>query len=424
VIFQANNASGSFLWTTDGTSAGTQLVSSLVQVTSQNSVVMNGMLYFGGQLAPVVNATSGQLWRTDGTSAGTQQVTNLSTGVAFTAADFLNAVPGHVLFEFCSSGPPSSCALYSSDGTAAGTSQISPDPADGGGFVFGNRMVYSVTTATANILRVTDGTTQGTVDLLSAPLTVAPAYAGSFALVQGQVLFTRQDPVLGPSVWRTDGTVAGTQLVADVDPGTSTQSVPFGFTVVGNSVIFTAYVPSTGAEIYAMNVTGPNAADDYATASVAAPLQIPVLANDGSLPSPLNPGSVVITAQPTKGSVSVDPTSGVVTYTQTAGTGGSDQFSYTVADTLGNVSDPATVYVTLAEPVGPRPGTAPTPPPTSPPPASPPPASPPPATSSTSSSHGGGGTEGIFDLGMLVLLCGLKGRKHGRDPSHVAAGIS
>ncbi len=397
VVFRLVEPAGWFLWSTDGTAAGTQRASAAVQPTSIDSVVVNGLLYFGGQPAPVTTASHGQLWRTDGTPAGTTLVADPAPSASYSGVDYFSSVGGHVLFDYCSNGATATCGEYTSDGTAAGTVPMSPDIVPGNYFgiagasaVVGNQIYYGFYTSTTYGLRVSDGTAAGTRDIYAAPVASGDNVL-AFAVVQGHVVFTRRAQGIGPSVWTTDGTAAGTRLVADVDPGTA-QWEPGNYLAVGNQMLFTAYTPQTGVELYALDITRPDASDDAVVTAGSAGTGTPiaVLANDGGIVAPLAPGSVQVTVAPTQGTTSVDPSTGVITYTANAGAGGNDQFSYTVADTRGVTAAPATVYVSIAEPAGPAPGTAPPAPTPTPAPAG----------------QSGGGAFDPATLAALALLAG------------------
>jgi hypothetical protein len=72
---------------------------------------------------------------------------------------------------------------------------------------------------------------------------------------------------------------------------------------------------------------------------------ISVLANDSATaPASLNPASLVITSASANGSAKANAT-GTVTYTPQTGFAGTTSFSYTVRDSLGSTSNPATVTV-------------------------------------------------------------------------------
>ena len=66
------------------------------------------------------------------------------------------------------------------------------------------------------------------------------SHPGSFvALPDDTVLFAADDGVHGRELWRTDGTAAGTAMVADLTPG-PTGSAPRELTVVDGIAYFTA----------------------------------------------------------------------------------------------------------------------------------------------------------------------------------------
>ncbi len=95
-------------------------------------------------------------------------------------------------------------------------------------------------------------------------------------------------------------------------------------------------------------VTPPVAANDSYTISDNTPTALNILANDTDSSGTIVPTSVVITTQPGHGVVSIDPSSGAVTYTPTGGYLGTDSFQYKVSDSLGAVSNIATVSLTVA----------------------------------------------------------------------------
>ncbi len=77
---------------------------------------------------------------------------------------------------------------------------------------------------------------------------------------------------------------------------------------------------------------------------------IDILANDSvTSPATLVAGSVAIGTAPIHGSVSVNPVTGAATYTLNPAfvTAGSDVFTYTVTDSTGTVSAPATVSISI-----------------------------------------------------------------------------
>ena len=90
----------------------------------------------------------------------------------------------------------------------------------------------------------------------------------------------------------------------------------------------------------------PQAGDDFFSIGVGQSILLDVLANDTDIDSTIDPRTIEITASPGFGTVEVNET-GVVRYTADPGFRGTDTFSYTVLDDSGNVSNEATVTVTV-----------------------------------------------------------------------------
>src|SRR5438552_2462078 len=67
--------------------------------------------------------------------------------------------------------------------------------------------------------------------------------------VNGTLFFVASDGVRGRELWRSDGTVAGTLLLKDINPGAD-DSDPAGLTNVNGTLFFTALEPTTGRELW------------------------------------------------------------------------------------------------------------------------------------------------------------------------------
>src|SRR4029079_5473275 len=77
----------------------------------------------------------------------------------------------------------------------------------------------------------------------------------SFAALGGLVYFAAASgSAVGEELWKTDGTSAGTALVADIYPGgggfAPHSSSPRNLTAVGNTLFFSATDGSTGVELW------------------------------------------------------------------------------------------------------------------------------------------------------------------------------
>ncbi|MGY6216343.1 ELWxxDGT repeat protein [Methylolobus aquaticus] len=115
-----------------------------------------------------------------------------------------------------------------------------------------NRWIFQASDSTNGTeLWITDGTTSGTQLLKN----INPGSSGSVPLYlstfgKDKVLFSATDASNGRELWISDGTEAGTRLVKNINPGTG-GSLPQNFTDLGNGhAIFTASTGDTGAELW------------------------------------------------------------------------------------------------------------------------------------------------------------------------------
>ena len=93
----------------------------------------------------------------------------------------------------------------------------------------------------------------------------------------------------------------------------------------------------------------PLAGDDSVLTVVDRSVVVPVLANDTDVGA-IDPATVSVVSSPSQGTTTVDPATGAITYTPAGGFSGTDNFTYTVADTGGLVSNEATVSLMVLLP--------------------------------------------------------------------------
>ncbi len=301
----------STLWASRGTPASTEEILDLTNAgfVDQLTSLGNRVLF---RVLPSIAAGVGQLWTTDGTAAGTAVVpgTRSASGSPLAAAagqgfflragaaQALWAVDGsgaHLVHDFSagpgSSGPldqaafagkllfsartsPTEVPLFLSDGTAAGTRLLSDQALSATGFtLFAGKAYFGAGALGTQVpgnppfhdsLWRTDGTTAGTVRLASAALFENPKPLGS------QLLFTGGEPVLPfPSadleLWRTDGTARGTRLLDNIDPYdydsqfhhicVGASSAPGPGVLLGNRLVFAADDGVHGRELWSTDGT-------------------------------------------------------------------------------------------------------------------------------------------------------------------------
>ncbi len=204
-------------------------------------------------------------------------------------------------------------------------------------------------------LRVTSDPSDGS-DSGGAIFPVANSFDGTSLPWVDETLAFGNAPKTSGSPLQTLAAVAPSQL-AEFDVTAS---------VTGDGVFSFAINPVSGNEVKYFTQEGgvapklvitfgaggsnqaPVAVDDNAVTSQDTPVTVSILSNDSDADGQLVVTSVVVQTQPLNGSVSVNGTSGEMTYTPAAAFAGTDQFTYTVEDDDGAVSNVATVTVVVS----------------------------------------------------------------------------
>lgn len=229
---------GSQLWKSDGTDAGTALVKGFANATINNITEIGGKIYFA---APSPLGAWQTLWVSDGTTDGTQPIkAELTSFQAYElngAAFFSGFIAGQAT-------PVSS--LYRTDGTPGGTVEfadhVSLDPlakvADG--YLYFRRNEPSVSPG----LWRTNGTS-GQLEFVTDVIPSNEPIVGW----QGKIYFAITDAAHGRELWSSDGSPSGTAMVADIVPG-SAGSDPSLLTPVGDKLFLVATDPEHGKELW------------------------------------------------------------------------------------------------------------------------------------------------------------------------------
>jgi uncharacterized delta-60 repeat protein len=250
IYFSALSDSGTELWASDGTTAGTSLLKDLLPGTASSNprslTVVGDTLYF---LADGLQGATA-LWKSDGTAQGTTLVTSLTD----TLASNFTAVNGLLLF--LRSDPNTGRELWESDGTPQGTKlvrDIVPGPGSSkisNLLVVGNTLFFQANDSTHGAeLWKTDGTEQATQMVAD----IAPGFDGSNPVpginANGLLIFSANDLVHGTELWGSDGTTAGTSLLADINPGPAGSNAG-GFTIANGVLFFGANDGVHGNELW------------------------------------------------------------------------------------------------------------------------------------------------------------------------------
>lgn len=222
----------------------------------------------GGEMAPAVSrlddrwllSGDAQLWESDGTLAGTTSVAGFSPNCAYTK---LVSGSDRAIFG---------CQELASYSTSSGTTTLLADLGPEGQLLEGLSVGDAFALIASDPLRGeelwwTDGTPQGTrlpreigpgaasaLPLARTWIPGGPPISGRLAALGARALFAADDGVHGEELWITDGTEAGTVMVADLYPG-SYPSTPRQLNTASDRVYFVAEHPLLGRELWVSDGT-------------------------------------------------------------------------------------------------------------------------------------------------------------------------
>jgi ELWxxDGT repeat protein len=216
LFFAANDPNGRELWKSDGTTAGTVRVSAPALGPPRELTSVNKTLFF-----TAADSRGWELWKSDGTTAGTVLVKDIRPGAIWYPSapgewgsypSYLTNVNGTLFFT--AADGTHGRELWTSDGTTAGTTLVKDiDPGTHTEYGYGHSKYV-------------------------APNSARPERVAN---VNGTLFFSAAEATTGREVWKSDGTAAGTTLVRDIIPGNNAYDVPFYLTNVNGTLFFTWY---------------------------------------------------------------------------------------------------------------------------------------------------------------------------------------
>jgi ELWxxDGT repeat protein len=212
----------------------------------------------GGALSFVATDTrhGSELWWSDGTSAGTRLVTDLGPGAESRSIGDLTAAGDAVYFSAALDDLPGR-DLYTSNGTPAGTIRLVDLSTEGDRMdtayspgnltAVGDTLYFTVCNFDDCSMWTSDGTPSGTVEVAPIGIPAGPANGDPltpFVVRDGAVYFAAYDDEHGEELWTSNGTAEGTGVVVDLDPrvdsGQGISSRPSHLEVVGDTLYFEA----------------------------------------------------------------------------------------------------------------------------------------------------------------------------------------
>ena len=278
VYFVATDAAhGEEIWTTDGSTGGTVLLKDINPGPDSStyipvliapgfkfeSAVFSSFHLFNNHLFFMANdgVHGNAIWVTDGTTTNTSLLKVLSTDTVLNSFFVLDAInlPGKFIFPF--SNLKDRYELWQSDGTPAGTVLFKSYPINANKnfpFIYLNYSIdlvartityplfngnffFSASGTEGNELWMSDGTLAGTkiVKDINSGAADGIKNVSSYIYTKQGFYFSANDGPHGNELWKTDGTDAGTSLVKDIYPGTGNADPQLSF-IVNNKILFTA----------------------------------------------------------------------------------------------------------------------------------------------------------------------------------------
>lgn len=258
--FVAENKTNSInsLFRTDGTTAGTIMLKSNCDVYGFNSIGNNAYLCLDN------NFSEKELWISDGSVSGTVLLKDIYPGSNSGLSNPTLFYKMNNKLFFSANDGASGSELWQTDGTASGTTllmDINPGSANGinnpltsnrylEGALYGTKLYFSANDASnGNELWVTDGTLAGTQLVKDIQTGANSSVPGSYFSATNYLYFIAYDGASGNELFRTDGTSAGTILLNDIYPGTIT-SAPANLIDTDQGLFFTANNSTNGSEVW------------------------------------------------------------------------------------------------------------------------------------------------------------------------------
>jgi ELWxxDGT repeat protein len=256
---------GAELWRSDGTDAGTFLLSDIRPGPDsswpEDFIVANGVLYFSADDG--VNGR--ELWRSDGSQSGTYMLADIAPGsgsgfvgttVTTTGGVYFSSTSVTSLYPIVASGPfiyfiasdgVAGAELWRTNGMLSGTIRLTQLAAAGSRTTsirhmipFGSKLAFTASdTQGGEELWISDGTPEGT----SRASDINPGSGNSspdqLVVAADQLFFTATDGQHGRELWLSDGTAGGTRMIVDMTAGAADTLIT-NLTAVGSQVFFAA----------------------------------------------------------------------------------------------------------------------------------------------------------------------------------------
>jgi ELWxxDGT repeat protein len=264
---------GTELWATDGTSAGTYMIGDLapgtykIDVRNAHTVTgFNGKLYFWAakDSADSYLTAYPQLYAADAQQGSVVQLTDVTQESSILLGYDMVVYNNKLYFTWHDSNG-ANVELWSTDGTVAGTARFKDLNPGGSAWptlfqIIGDKLIFFAlddinSYGAYKSLWVSDGTAAGT-QVIHRYLTPEPNDYEDFVMMNGKYYFGGYEKgstgVQNQGVWSTDGTSGGTQFVKG---GITADSGPRYMAAIGGKLVFAGFNSLSGTEPWVTNGT-------------------------------------------------------------------------------------------------------------------------------------------------------------------------
>lgn len=241
IYFVANPGTGDKIYSSDGTFSGTQLVGPSVGSGNLYPFITYNNTFFFNYDDGINGA---ELWKSDGTTSGTVLIKDILPGSSGSNPQYLAGANGKVFFI-------SGTKLWASDGTSAGTLQLTDNNMIAESFnhqlalpSYNNAVYFAGNNGSPGLWK-SDGSVAGTQLVKNVGVN---AYLDNVAIYNNEMYFAAGDNTNGYELWKTNGTTTGTVLVKNINP--VSDSNPTRFLVSNNKIFFLANDGTSGEELW------------------------------------------------------------------------------------------------------------------------------------------------------------------------------
>jgi ELWxxDGT repeat protein len=253
LLYEVAGGTAYAFWTTDGTAEGTREILPLPATVNPTALTP-----FGSRFLFVAQVQAGkqsfpQLFISDGTPAGTRQISAINQPRELLFDDRPVQVGGTIFFRLNDPSFTPNAELWRTDGTLAGTRRAATLSGVDDVYVFRGALYFTAILPDFNgrgLYRMTPGGTPVQLAQVATPSQIQPVSypAARLTPVGDRLLFVGTDR-LGIEPWITDGTPAGTHPLLDIQPGLGSSN-PASLISAGARAFFSADDGTHGRELW------------------------------------------------------------------------------------------------------------------------------------------------------------------------------